>query len=90
MRNRIARIASGIVASLLLYASVVEACPVCFGAEDSQLVTGTKAGVWVMLGIIVAIQAAFAGFFLYLRRRAKLMARVELDAEWSELQKATR
>jgi hypothetical protein len=30
------------------------------------------------------------GFFLYLRKRAKRMADVELDSEWSELQRASR
>lgn len=90
MIRRAARVVSGLVASLLIGASTAQACPVCFGAEDSTLVDGTKAGVWVMLAITVAIQAAFVGFFLYLRRRAKLMARVALDAEWSDLQKATR
>ena len=90
MIERIARIGTTAVTMLLLATVAAQACPVCFGAEDSQLVHGTKAGVWFMLAIIVALQAAFAGFFLYLRRRAKLMATAQLDAEWSKLQKATR
>ncbi len=90
MIRRAARIFAGIVTSLLIGASAAQACPVCFGAEDSTLVDGTKAGVWVMLAITVGIQLAFVGFFLYLRRRAKLIARLELDSEWSDLQKATR
>jgi hypothetical protein len=32
------------------------------------------------------VQAAFVSFFLYLRRRAKLIADLDLDSEWSELQ----
>lgn len=90
MSGRITRIIAGVVTSLLAFTVAAQACPVCFGVEDSQLVDGTKAGVWFMLAVIVAIQAAFIGFFVYLRRRAKLVARVELDAEWSELQKAVR
>jgi hypothetical protein len=35
---------------------------------------GTKVGVFFMLGITVSVLAAFAGFFIYLMRRAKLAA----------------
>jgi hypothetical protein len=62
------------------------ACPVCFGAEETTMVAGTKLGVLVMLVITLAVQGAFVGFFLYLRNRARRIADVELDAEWSELQ----
>jgi hypothetical protein len=70
--------------------SVFAACPQCFGAEEASLVAGTKLGVLVMLGVTLAVQGAFAGFFLYLRNRAKRSADVELDSEWSDLQKASR
>lgn len=90
MSRSIARTIAGVFACLLVGVTAAQACPVCFGAEDSTLVTGTKAGVWVMLAVTVAVQVAFAGFFLYLRRRAKRMAMLELDSEWSDLQKATR
>jgi hypothetical protein len=90
MIRRAAQVAIGIVTSLLVGSSAAFACPVCFGAEDSPLVDGTKAGVWVMLAITVAVQAGFVGFFLYLRKRAKRIAIVELDSEWSDMQKATR
>jgi heme/copper-type cytochrome/quinol oxidase subunit 2 len=63
------------------------ACPVCFGAEETSMVHGTRLGVLVMLAITLTVQGGFVGFFLYLRRRAKRIADVELDTEWSELQK---
>ena len=66
------------------------ACPVCFGAEETQMMAGTKLGILVMLGITIAVQGAFVGFFVYLRRRAKRMADIELDSEWSELQRVSR
>jgi hypothetical protein len=66
------------------------ACPACFGAEETSMIDGTKLGVLVMLGIILAVQGAFAAFFLYLRARAKRIAELELDTEWSELQRASR
>jgi heme/copper-type cytochrome/quinol oxidase subunit 2 len=70
--------------------SSIFACPMCFGAEESSMIDGTKLGVLVMLAITLAVQGAFVGFFLYLRRRAKRIAEVDLDTEWSELQGASR
>jgi heme/copper-type cytochrome/quinol oxidase subunit 2 len=68
--------------------SSVLACPMCFGAEETSMVDGTKLGIMVMLGITLVVQGGFVGFFLYLRKRAKRMAEIELDTEWSELQRA--
>ncbi|MBA3887890.1 MAG: hypothetical protein H0X67_19515 [Acidobacteria bacterium] len=68
----------------------VLACPMCFGAEETSMLDATRLGVLVMLAIILAVQGAFVGFFLYLRRRAKYIAEVELDTEWLELQKPSR
>ena len=78
------------VAVMIFGSSSVFACPVCFGAEETSMVAGTKVGVLVMLAITLAVQGGFVGFFLYLRRRAKRNADVELDTEWSELQGASR
>jgi hypothetical protein len=62
------------------------ACPVCFGAVETSIIDGTKLGILVLLGITLAVQGAFVGFFLYLRKRAKRIAEIDLDTEWSELQ----
>ena len=62
------------------------ACPVCFGAAEGSMIDGAKVGVLVMLAITLAVQGGFVGFFLYLRKRAKRIADLELDAEWSQLQ----
>ena len=66
--------------------SSVFACPVCFGAEETSLIDGARLGVLVMLGVLFAVQGGFVGFFLYLRKRAKRIAEIDLDTEWSELQ----
>ena len=66
--------------------SSVFACPVCFGAEETSLIDGARLGVLVMLGVLFAVQGGFVGFFLYLRNRAKRIAEIDLDTEWSELQ----
>ena len=70
--------------------STALACPVCFGAAESPMIDGAKVGVLVMVAITLAVQGAFVGFFLYLRKRAKQIAEIELDTEWSELQRASR
>jgi hypothetical protein len=66
------------------------ACPMCFGAEETSMIDGAKLGVLVMLAVTFAVQGAFLGFFLYLRKRAKRIADIELDTEWSELQRSPR
>jgi len=78
------------VVVLLGGGSSVFACPVCFGAEESSMIDGTKLGVLVMLGILFAVQGAFVAFFLYLRKRAKHIADIDFDSEWSELQRGSR
>ena len=62
------------------------ACPVCFGAEETSMIDGSRLGILALLGVTFAVQGAFVAFFLYLRRRAKLIADADLDNEWSELQ----
>ena len=83
--------AIGIVIAVVIFgSSTVLACPVCFGAEESSMIDATKLGVLVLLAITLAVQGAFLGFFLYLRKHAKHIADVELDTEWSELQRGSR
>ena len=66
--------------------SSVFACPLCFGAEETSMIDGTRLGILALLGITLVVQGGFVGFFFYLRKRAKLIADVDLDTEWSELQ----
>jgi heme/copper-type cytochrome/quinol oxidase subunit 2 len=78
------------VAVVIGSSSSVLACTLCFGAEETSMVDGAKLGVMVMLAITLGVQGGFVGFFLYLRRRAKRIADIELDTEWSELQRPSR
>lgn len=86
VRPRIERIFATTAALVIGGSSSVLACPMCFGAEETAMVDGTKLGILVMLAITFAVQGGFAGFFLYLRKRAKRNAELELDTEWSRLQ----
>lgn len=66
------------------------ACTMCFGAEETYLIDGTRLGILVMLGVTFAVQGAFVAFFLHLRKRARQLADADLDAEWSDLQRGSR
>lgn len=54
---------------------VALACPVCFGQSDSPLAAAMNLGIVFMLVIVGAVLAAFASFFIYLMRRARMAAR---------------
>jgi hypothetical protein len=74
---------------LIAGSSTLFACPVCFGAEETSMIDGTKLLILVLLAVTVAVQGAFVSFFLYLRKRAKRIADLDLDSEWSELQRTS-
>ena len=86
IRLGITRVLTTAAAVLIGGSSSVFACPVCFGAEETSLIDGAKLGVLALLAITLAVQGAFAGFFFYLHKRAKRIAEIDLDTEWSELQ----
>ena len=66
----------------------VLACAACFaGNVDSPMIDGAKIGVWLLLGVTLAVQGGFAAFFIHLRRFAKRAQSAQLEAEWNELQK---
>ena len=46
-------------------------CAVCFGDKDSPMTHGMNAGIFVLLGFIGVVLAAFATFFIYLWWRAR-------------------
>jgi hypothetical protein len=81
---------STLIAAVIGGSASVLACPICFGAEETALIDGTKLGIVVLLAITFVVQGGFVGFFIYLRRNAKRNAELELDSEWSELQRASR
>jgi hypothetical protein len=72
-----------------LDAAPAAACSVCFGARDngSTLVTGARLGVFLLLGVTVAVLGGFARFFFYLRRRARQAESDGIAAEWAQIQR---
>jgi hypothetical protein len=65
--------------ALILVPRVALACPVCFGQSDSPLAKGVNMGVLFLLGTITAVLIGFAGFMVYLARRAKIFAGDDLE-----------
>jgi len=51
--------------------NAILACAVCFGAADSPQFRAMQIGILVLLGVTGGMLAAFATFFLYLRRRIR-------------------
>ena len=90
IRHRITRVLTMAAAMLIGGTSSVFACPICFGAEETSMIDGTKLGILALLAITFTVQGGFVGFFLYLRKRAKRIAEIELETEWSELQRSPR
>lgn len=62
-----------LTALLLAIPRAALACPVCFGQSDSPLAKGVNWGIFAMIGIVGAVLVAFASFFVYLVRRARLV-----------------
>ncbi len=90
MTSRTARALLCAAAGLALLASpgTALACPSCYGATEGPLIDAARVGMWLLLGVTLAIQGAFVAFFLYLRRKAREARDQAIDAEWSSLQRA--
>jgi amino acid transporter len=70
-RKLIHPVATMLVATAALWPRAASACTTCYGAAEGPMIDSARSGVFVLLGIVVAVQIAFASFFLYLRRRAR-------------------
>jgi hypothetical protein len=78
-----ARLAAAISWAWLASSGAALACPSCYGAGSGPMVDAARAGAFLLLGIVFALQAAFVAFFLYLRRRARQTHQRVVDMEWS-------
>ena len=66
-------VAAGAAALLVLIAIAPSAfgCPVCYGAPDDPMVKGVNNGIWVLLGLVGAVQIGFVAMFWSFWRRAR-------------------
>ena len=88
--SSITRLLTATAAMVIGGSSRIFACPMCFNAEETSMIDGTKLGVLALLAILLVVQGAFVAFFLYLRKHARENADIELDMEWLELQRGSR
>lgn len=67
------------------------ACDVCYGAAStsSPLVSGARLGVFLLLGVTVAVLGGFAKFFFYLRNRARQAETEQIASEWAQFQRSS-
>ncbi len=73
------------------FAAPAAACEVCLGSSSngSPLVTGARLGVFLLLGITVAVLGAFTRFFFYLHHRARQAEVDGIASEWAQLQRSS-
>ena len=68
MRTRaVTRLAS---LGLVLMPAAARACSVCMGDSNSNFASAANGAIFVMIGIIGSMLAAFSGFGFYLYKRA--------------------
>ncbi len=81
---------AGALLAAALWAVPAIACTVCYGADAnaSPLLTAARLGVFLLLGITVALLGGFARFFFYLRNRARQVESESIAAEWAQLQRS--
>jgi hypothetical protein len=49
------------------------ACPVCYGVSDASTIAGVNFAILALLGVTGSVLAGFASFFLYIRKRSRMV-----------------
>lgn len=62
-----------LVFSSLLMTEPAWACPVCYGVTDASTIAGVNFAILALLGVTGSVLAGFASFFLYVRKRSRIM-----------------
>ncbi len=83
--RRAGRLLAGVLLAEVLAPGKSWACAACYGQSDSPLAAGMNWGIMSLLGFIVFVLGAVAGFFIFLARRsAALKAAAALEAARAE------
>ncbi len=70
-RRKLFRSVPVAAAMWLLGTRAVHACSVCYGEAEGPMIDAARLGVWLLFGLVVAMQVSFVIFFVCLYRRAK-------------------
>lgn len=73
MAHRDIRTVLTVLALTLAAPRVSWACPVCFGDPNSPMAIGASWGILLLFGVTAGVLSAFAGFFLYLMKRSRMV-----------------
>lgn len=68
-----------VIGAVVATPHMARACAVCFGASDAPQTQGLNMAIMTLLLVIGGVLAAFATFFLHLRRQAKLHRMPAMD-----------
>jgi hypothetical protein len=60
------------------------ACSVCYGQADGPLIDAARLGVWLLFGLVFAVQFSFVLFFFYLHKRGRAHRRGAARADRSD------
>jgi len=64
------------------------ACPACYGDSSGAMLDAARLGTWLLLGVTLLVQGAFAAFFFYLKRRARRLAGTHpIHDDWNRYQR---
>jgi|ETN07SMinimDraft_1059922.scaffolds.fasta_scaffold06167_6 hypothetical protein len=59
----------------------VEACAVCFGGSESNLVKGSVVGGIVLMSITTLVLSFFAYLIVYLRKKSNLYTKIKMNGK---------
>ena len=71
--NRLAVCLTLLIVSCSVFVQDIWACSVCFGDPNSPMTHGAKAGVFVLLGVVIVVLGGILGVTCYWIRRARLL-----------------
>jgi heme/copper-type cytochrome/quinol oxidase subunit 2 len=81
-RRKLIRPLAVMAAAWLISSRPVWACSVCYGEAEGPMIDAARLGVWLLFGLVLAVQMALVLFFVYLRRRAKQYRASNPHAPW--------
>lgn len=71
--KRLFALGSAAFAAALASPSIARACAVCYGDPSAEITQGAKAGVLLLLGVIVFVLVWIAAVALFWVRRARML-----------------
>lgn len=73
-----------LLAAWALGTRAADACSVCYGEAQGPMIDAARLGVWLLFGLVFAIQLAFVVFFVYLYRRARRYRARHPEVRWAD------